>query len=132
MTDTTRVWLPSDSNLTLEEQQVLSLEISKKDQIKDSLGLRYRVMAKLRKLMDQDEDPEQTLGIAPDLQSVASTASSNQDRAALIALEDSSLRELMDRVDLSVPETPTTLAQVKDHREQDLPKMLELLQTSLM
>ena len=132
MTDTTRVWLPSDSNLTPEEQQVLSLEISKKDQIKDSLGLRYRVMSKLRNLMDQDEDPEQTLGIAPDLQSAAATASSNSDRAALIALEDSSLRELMDRVDLTVPEIPTTLAQVKDHREQDLPKMLGLLQTSLM
>ena len=132
MTDTTRVWLPSDSNLTPEEQQVLSLEISKKDQIKDSLGLRYRIMSKLRNLMDQDEDPEQTLGIAPDLQSAAATASSNSDRAALIALEDSSLRELMDRVDLTVPEIPTTLAQVKDHREQDLPKMLELLQTSLM
>tara|TARA_R110002096_G_C14361187_1_gene704000 strand:- start:336 stop:734 length:399 start_codon:yes stop_codon:yes gene_type:complete len=132
MTDTTRVWLPSDSNLTPEEQQVLSLEISKKDQIKDSLGLRYRIMSKLRNLMDQDEDPEQTLGIAPDLQSAAATASSNSDRAALIALEDSSLRELMDRVDLTVPEIPTTLAQVKDHREQDLPKMLGLLQTSLM
>ena len=50
----------------------------------------------------------------------------------MIALEDSSLRELMDRVDLTVPEIPTTLAQVKDHREQDLPKMLGLLQTSLM
>ena len=136
MSDMRKVWIPSDSNLSREEKSVLGLSVSQTQQVSDPYLLRSLMERKLVRLMNQEEDQDSVMDLlagVPDLYLAAQFQDNNRDRATAM-LEESSLSELVNRVNLEAQSdkmTPETLELTKAHKEQSLSSLLSDLAISL-
>ncbi len=130
MKSKTIVWAPSDKSLTVEEQKVLSLQVSPTQEITKTSLLRMLMADKLAELMDQTVDVEAALAIVPDLLSVMNLGL-NHKATAEMWMEESSLADLINQVDLKAPSRPTLPEVELAHQSQTLESLLESLYESL-
>jgi hypothetical protein len=112
----------SGANIIETIAQVRQLIEEAKPQLPDSLEIRY--------IMDQSEEVDQELAPVPDLLSSAQNLSTNKDKAASICWE-SSLADLINRVNLNGPLQPVPPTMLSVNRHQTLASLVGSLARSL-
>ena len=126
MDTTTRVWAPSDKGLTVEEQKVLSLTVSLTQKVDNRDLLEMLLVRKLIKLMEEAEDVEGALAIAPGLTVNIDQGMSHKQMAQSWMME-SSLSALLYQVNLKAPNLPASPEVKRAHQNQTLESLLESL-----
>ncbi len=127
MTTTMKLWIPSDSDLTVDEKMVLSQRSGSRITTSRP-SLQVMMVDKLAELMDQEDDPVEMLRSVPDLYLSSMYLDNNRDRAEAI-LYDSSLASLVNRVNLDKPWS--RVSEEDEVGEYNLPSLLGLLANSL-
>jgi hypothetical protein len=122
-----KLWMPSDSDLTVDEKMVLSQSAHRLTAVSRP-QLRSLMEDKLERLMDQEDDPLEMLRAVPDLYLTAQLLDSNRDRAEAI-VDDSSLASLVNRTNLEKPWT--RVRRGGEVGEYNLPSLLGSLALSL-
>jgi len=124
------VWAPSDKELSMEQQIVLSLSVSPTQEMAKRDILRILMVDKLVPMMEAETNLEGTLAIVPDLMSHMYLGLSHREMAESWMME-SSLADLINRVNLKAPVSPTSNEVKEAHSEQSLASLLENLAMSL-